>query len=155
MTPADLDVLLNSHFAGKIVRKDLTKMVKEGANVPVFVLEYLLGNYCSSQDEEVVAEGLQTVKRVLAENFVRPDEAEKVITPWQSQGLDGCEQPQGLPGLTIALSIRQESYCKALRTHPLPGVHPTPLDPEYSAALEPPQNQPSRPHSLWPKNALR
>ena len=72
----DLDSLLNEYFAGKIVRKDLTKLVKEGANVPVFVLEYLLGNYCSSQDEEVVAEGLQTVKRVLAENFVRPDEAE-------------------------------------------------------------------------------
>ena len=47
----DLDSLLNEHFAGKIVRKDLTKLVKEGANVPVFVLEYLLGNYCSSQDE--------------------------------------------------------------------------------------------------------
>ena len=50
----DLDALLNEHFAGKVVRKDLTKLVKEGANVPVFVLEYLLGNYCSSQDEEVV-----------------------------------------------------------------------------------------------------
>ena len=78
MVRGDLDALLNEHFAGKIVRKDLTKLVKEGANVPVFVLEYLLGNYCSSQDEEIVAEGLQTVKRILAENFVRPDEAEKV-----------------------------------------------------------------------------
>ena len=78
MDAGDLNALLNEHFAGKIVRKDLTKLVKEGANVPVFVLEYLLGNYCSSQDEEVVAEGLQTVKRVLAENFVRPDEAENI-----------------------------------------------------------------------------
>jgi ATP-dependent Lon protease len=75
---ADLDAMLNRHFAGKIVRKDLTKLVKEGANVPVFVLEYLLGNYCASTDEEVVAEGLETVKRVLAQNFVRPDEAEKI-----------------------------------------------------------------------------
>lgn len=74
----NLDELLNDHFAGKIVRKDLTKLVKEGANVPVFVLEYLLGSYCSSADEEVVADGLQTVKRVLSENFVRPDEAEKI-----------------------------------------------------------------------------
>ena len=57
MAGRDLDSLLNEHFAGKIVRKDLTKLVKEGANVPVFVLEYLLGNYCASQDEEVVAEG--------------------------------------------------------------------------------------------------
>ena len=82
----DLDVLLNEHFAGKIVRKDLTKLVKEGANVPVFVLEYLLGSYCASQDEEVVAEGLQTVKRVLAENFVRPDEAEKIKSLIREKG---------------------------------------------------------------------
>ncbi len=86
MADGDLDVLLNEHFAGKIVRKDLTKLVKEGANVPVFVLEYLLGNYCSSQDEEVVKEGLQTVKRILAENFVRPDEAEKIKSLIREKG---------------------------------------------------------------------
>ena len=73
-----LDDLLNQHFAGRVVRKDLTKLVKEGANVPVYVLEYLLGTYCASNDEEVIQEGLQTVKRILAENYVRPDEAEKV-----------------------------------------------------------------------------
>ena len=79
-TPAGppLDDLLIRHFPGKVVRKDLTKLVKEGANVPVYVLEYLLGNYCASSDEEVIREGLATVKRVLAENYVRPDEAEKV-----------------------------------------------------------------------------
>ena len=82
----DLDALLNEHFAGKIVRKDLTKLVKEGANVPVFVLEYLLGNYCSSQDEEVVTEGLETVKRILADNFVRPDEAEKIKSLIREKG---------------------------------------------------------------------
>ena len=82
----DLDALLNEHFAGKIVRKDLTKLVKEGANVPVFVLEYLLGNYCASQDEAVVREGLETVKRVLAENFVRPDEAEKIKSLIREKG---------------------------------------------------------------------
>ncbi|MCA9633386.1 MAG: protease Lon-related BREX system protein BrxL [Myxococcales bacterium] len=82
----DLDALLNEHFAGKVVRKDLTKLVKEGANVPVFVLEYLLGNYCSSQDEEVVADGLQTVKRVLSDNFVRPDEAEKIKSLIREKG---------------------------------------------------------------------
>jgi len=82
----DLDALLNQHFAGKIVRKDLTKLVKEGANVPVFVLEYLLGNYCSSQDEEIVADGLETVKRILSENFVRPDEAEKIKSLIREKG---------------------------------------------------------------------
>ena len=75
---ASLDVLLNTHFAGRVVRKDLTKLVKEGANVPVYVLEYLLGMYCASDDEEVIQAGLQTVKDILSENYVRPDEAEKV-----------------------------------------------------------------------------
>ena len=82
----DLDALLNEEFAGKIVRKDLTKLVKEGANVPVFVLEYLLGNYCSSQDDLVVQEGLTTVKRILTENFVRPDEAEKIKSLIREKG---------------------------------------------------------------------
>ncbi len=83
---SDLDALLNRVFPGKIVRKDLTKLVKEGANVPVFVLEYLLGNYCASQDPEVVDDGLQTVKRILAENFVRPDEAEKIKSSIREKG---------------------------------------------------------------------
>ena len=82
----DLDALLNEHFAGKVVRKDLTKLVKEGANVPVFVLEYLLGNYCSSQDDEVVEDGLKTVKRVLTDNFVRPDEAKKIKSLIREKG---------------------------------------------------------------------
>ncbi len=81
-----LDTLLINNFAGKIVRKDLTKLVKEGANVPVFVLEYLLGTYCSSADEEVVADGLQTVKGILADNFVRPDEAEKIKSLIREKG---------------------------------------------------------------------
>src|SRR5262249_33506819 len=55
-----LDDLLNRHFAGRVVRKDLTKLVKEGANVPVYVLEYLLGSYCASNDEAVIRDGLQT-----------------------------------------------------------------------------------------------
>jgi len=74
----DLDFLLNEHFQGRVVRKDLTKVLKEGANVPVYVLEYLLGMYCASSDEELIQEGLETVKRILAENYVRPDEAEKI-----------------------------------------------------------------------------
>ena len=69
----DLDSLLNNHFQGKVIRKDLTKMLKEGANVPIYVLEYLLGMYCASNDEKVINEGMETVKRILAENFVRPD----------------------------------------------------------------------------------
>ncbi len=74
----NIDVLLNIHFAGRVVRKDLTKLLKEGANVPVYVLEYLLGMYCAVEDEEVIQEGLNTVKQILSDNYVRPDEAEKV-----------------------------------------------------------------------------
>jgi len=101
----DLDSLLNEHFAGKIVRKDLTKLVKEGANVPVFVLEYLLGNYCSSQDEEVVAEGLQTVKRILSENFVRPDEAEKIKSLIREKGTYKV-----IDRVTVELNERRDVY---------------------------------------------
>lgn len=71
---------LREHFDGKIVRKDLTKKMKEGANVPVYVLEFLLGQYCSSDDEEVVEEGVNNVKRILADNFVRPDESQKILS---------------------------------------------------------------------------
>src|SRR3989440_1351764 len=81
-----LDDLLNQHFPGKVVRKDLTKLVKEGANVPVYVLEYLLGTYCASNDEAVIEDGLRTVKNVLAENYVRPDEAEKVKSTIREKG---------------------------------------------------------------------
>jgi ATP-dependent Lon protease len=81
-----LDDLLNRHFPGKVVRKDLTKLVKEGANVPVYVLEYLLGSYCASNDEAVIEDGLRTVKKVLAENYVRPDEAEKVKSTIREKG---------------------------------------------------------------------
>lgn len=82
----DLDALLNQHFAGRVVRKDLTKQLKEGANVPVYVLEYLLGMYCASDDDDVVEQGLQNVKRILADNYVRPDEAEKVKSLIRERG---------------------------------------------------------------------
>ena len=76
--PVDLDRKLNEVFAGRVVRKDLTKRLKEGANVPVYVLEYLLGTYCATDDEVAIQEGVERVKRILAENYVRPDEAERV-----------------------------------------------------------------------------
>jgi ATP-dependent Lon protease len=85
-SPKSLDDLLIEHFAGKVVRKDLTKLIKEGANVPVYVLEYLLGMYCASSDEETIRSGLETVKRILAENYVRPDEAEKIKSKIRERG---------------------------------------------------------------------
>ena len=69
---------LRQHFDGRIVRKDLTKSIREGANVPVYVLEYLLGQYCNSDDESIIEEGIENVKRILRDNYVRPDEAQKI-----------------------------------------------------------------------------
>lgn len=85
-TDRNLDDLLNKAFGGKVVRKDLTKLLKEGANVPVYVLEYLLGQHCASRDEEVIREGLKTVKQILSNNYVRPDEAEKVKSTIRERG---------------------------------------------------------------------
>ena len=87
---------LRQHFDGKIVRKDLTKKIKEGANVPVYVLEFLLGQYCSSDDEEVIESGVQTVKRILADNFVRPDEAQKILSKLRQKGLPSIWTSRGI-----------------------------------------------------------
>ena len=74
----DLDEKLNQHFSGRVVRKDLTKLMKVGHNVPVYVLEYLLGSNCASNDEDIIQKGVKRVKKILSENYVRPDEAEKI-----------------------------------------------------------------------------
>jgi len=76
-----IDILndkLNKVFPGRVVRKDLTQKIKEGANVPVYVLEYLLGMYAATDEEDSIQEGMERVKNILSENFVRPDEAEKI-----------------------------------------------------------------------------
>lgn len=74
----ELSIKLNQSFAGKVVRKDLTQKLKQGANVPTYVLEYLLGMYCATDDDESINEGVERVKNILSDNFVRPDEAEKI-----------------------------------------------------------------------------
>ena len=100
-----LDELLNANFPGKVVRKDLTKLVKEGANVPVYVLEYLLGSYCASNDEIVIQEGLRTVKRILSENYVRPDEAEKVKSTVRERG-----SLKLIDKVTVTLNEKRDVY---------------------------------------------
>ena len=100
-----LDDLLNRNFPGKVVRKDLTKLVKEGANVPVYVLEYLLGSYCASNDDVVIEEGLRTVKKILAENYVRPDEAEKVKSTIRERG-----SLKIIDKVTVTLNEKRDVY---------------------------------------------
>jgi len=100
-----IDDLLNIHFAGRVVRKDLTKRLKEGANVPVYVLEYLLGMYCAVEDEEVIQEGMETVKSILAENYVRPDEAEKIKSKIKEHG-----NYKIIDKVTVRLNERKDIY---------------------------------------------
>lgn len=100
-----VDDLLNQHFAGRVVRKDLTKLLKEGANVPIYVLEYLLGMYCASNEEEIIRDGMETVKGVLAENYVRPDEAEKVKSKIKERG-----SYKIIDKVTVHLNEKHDTY---------------------------------------------
>ena len=112
-----IDVLLNIHFAGRVVRKDLTKLLKEGANVPVYVLEYLLGMYCAVEDEEVIQEGMKTVKNILAENYVRPDEAEKVKSKIKELG-----NYKIIDKVTVKLNEKKDIYEATLSNLKVKGV---------------------------------
>jgi len=96
---------LRENFDGRIVRKDLTKKIKEGANVPVYVLEFLLGQYCSSDDDAVIEKGVQTVKRILADNFVRPEEAQKILSLLRSRGSYTI-----IDKITVQLNIKKDCY---------------------------------------------
>lgn len=96
---------LRKNFAGKIVRKDLTKKIKEGANVPVYVLEFLLGQYCGSDDDDIINKGVDNVKRILAENFVRPDEAQKILSLLRQRGNYTI-----IDKVTVHLNIRKDCY---------------------------------------------
>ena len=102
---AVLNRKLRRFFDGKIVRKDLTKSIKEGANVPVYVLEFLLGQYCSSDDPEIIEEGVKTVKKILSENFVRPDEAQKILSVLRERGSYTV-----IDRITAKLNIKEDRY---------------------------------------------
>ncbi len=101
----DLRVKLRQNFDGKIVRKDLTKKIKEGANVPVYVLEFLLGQYCSSDDDEIIESGVEKVKRILADNFVRPDEAQKILSVLRQRGSHTV-----IDKITVRLDLHKNQY---------------------------------------------
>lgn len=96
---------LLEHFDGKIVRKDLAKRIKEGANVPVYVLEFLLGQYCCSDEEDVIESGVAKVKKILADNFVRPDEAQKILSVLRQK-----ETYSVIDKITVNLNIKNDTY---------------------------------------------
>ena len=114
---------LRQNFDGKIVRKDLTKKIKEGANVPIYVLEFLLGQYCSSDDEEIVKKGVNNVKRILADNYVRPDEAEKILSKLRQRGSMTI-----IDQVTVELNLKRDIYEARFSNLGLGGV---PISEEY------------------------
>ena len=119
---------LRRAFDGKIVRKDLTKHIKEGANVPVYVLEFLLGQYCSSDDEEIIEEGVNRVKRILADNFVRPDEAQKVLSVLRERGSYTV-----IDKITVHLNIKEDRYEAEFSNL---GIRNVPIHPDYPSKFD-------------------
>ena len=119
---------LRQYFDGKIVRKDLTKKIKEGANVPVYVLEFLLGQYCSSDDPEIIEEGVESVKRILADNFVRPDEAQKILSVLRQRGSYTV-----IDKITVSLNIKRDFYEAEFSNLGLKNI---PIDEEYPAKFD-------------------
>lgn len=122
-TREELRRKLRSNFDGRIVRKDLTKKIKEGANVPVYVLEFLLGQYCSSDDEAIIEQGVQNVKRILADNFVRPDEAQKVLSQLRQKGSHTI-----IDMVTVHLDMKRDCYFAEFSNL---GVGDVPIADEY------------------------
>lgn len=114
---------LRDNFDGYIVRKDLTKSIREGANVPVYVLEYLLGQYCNSDDQDIIDEGIENVKRILRDNYVRPDEAQKILSLLREHGSYTI-----IDKITVVLNTKEDRYEAAFSNL---GIKNIPIHPDY------------------------
>lgn len=114
---------LRQYYDGRIVRKDLTKSIKEGANVPVYVLEYLLGQYCNSDDESVIEEGIENVKRILRDNYVRPDEAQKILSLLRERSSYTV-----IDRITVILNTKEDRYEASFSNLGIKGI---PIHPDY------------------------
>ena len=125
---AEINRKLHQAFDGRIVRKDLTKKIKEGANVPVYVLEFLLGQYCSSDDPDVIEAGVNNVKHILAENYVRPDEAQKILSLLRQRGSYTV-----IDKITVNLNIRYDMYEAEFSNLGLKNI---PISEEYPAKYD-------------------
>ena len=93
------------NFPGKAVRKDLTSLMKKGANVPTYVLEYLLGMYCATDDEEAIETGFGKIRKILSENYVRPDQSEYVKSKIKENG-----QHTIIDKITVELDTKEDKY---------------------------------------------
>lgn len=125
---SEINKKLRACFDGKIVRKDLTKSIKEGANVPVYVLEFLLGQYCNSDDPSVIEEGVSNVKRILAENYVRPDEAQKILSILRQRGSYTV-----IDKITVNLNIKKDTYEAEFSNL---GIKAIPISEEYPSKFD-------------------
>ena len=123
-----LEDKLKQYFAGKIVRKDLTKRIKEGANVPVYVLEYLLGMYCSSGDEKDIEAGVNSVRSILAENYVRPDEAQKILSKLREAGSYTV-----IDKVSVRLNFKEDIYTAEFSNL---GIKNVPISDDYPKQFE-------------------
>ena len=132
VTAEDANAVINEKlkktFDGKIVRKDLTKSIKEGANVPVYVLEFLLGQYCSSDDDEIIEEGVANVKKILADNYVRPDEAQKILSVLRQRGSYTV-----IDKITVSLNIKKDTYESEFSNL---GIRAIPISEEYPSKYD-------------------
>ena len=124
----EIDRKLRENFDGKIVRKDLTKHIKEGANVPIYVLEYLLGQYCNSDDEAIIQRGVDTVKSILTNNYVRPDEAQKVLSQLRQKGSHTV-----IDMVTVSLNMKEDRYEATFSNL---GLTRIPISDEYPEAYD-------------------
>jgi ATP-dependent Lon protease len=100
-----LNEKLNEYFGGKVVRKDLTKLVKGNAIVPIYVLEYLLGQYCATNDEATIIQGVETVKKIIAQHFVHRDEAQIIKSNVREKGSHRI-----IDKIFVRLNDKQDQY---------------------------------------------
>lgn len=100
-----LDIKIIQNLKGKVVRKDLTALLKKGANVPTYVLEYLLGMYCTSEDENKIKEGMKKIQTVLANNYVHPEQSEYIKSKIKETG-----QYTIIDKISVRLDEREDVY---------------------------------------------
>ncbi len=101
----EFDEKVLDNFPGKVVRKDLTSLIKKGANAPTYVLEFLLGMYCATDDQELIDLGLGRIRQILSENYVRPDQSEYVKSKIKENG-----QYTVIDKITAELDEREDKY---------------------------------------------
>lgn len=114
----DLDTKLLEHFRGYVVKKDLVRSVKVGANVPMFVLEFLIANSCSTDDEEKIHIGMENVKKVLSEHYVNPEESSLIQSKIRERG-----RYKIIDKISVELESKKDIYWAKLQNSNIKNVN--------------------------------